>query len=78
MKNKKQQKGITLITLIITIILLLILSGVTIAAINTDILHKAKSIEGETGSKIEESQETINKLKEEWNRVKVDKVINDI
>ena len=44
LNNKKGQKGITLIALVITVIVLLILAGVTIAALSGDngILTKAK------------------------------------
>ena len=35
-KNKKNPRGITLIALVITIIVLLILAGVTIAALSGD------------------------------------------
>jgi type II secretory pathway pseudopilin PulG len=43
MKNKKQKNGITLIALIITIIVLLILAGVTISSLFGDngIINKA-------------------------------------
>ena len=40
---KKKSKGITLVALVITIILLLILSGISISALtNTGIFQKAK------------------------------------
>ena len=40
---KKESKGITLVALVITIILLLILSGISISALtNTRIFQKAK------------------------------------
>ena len=40
---KKESKGITLVALVITIILLLILSGISISALtNTGIFQKAK------------------------------------
>ena len=44
MKKIKQNKGITLVALIITIIILLILSGVAINAINnTNLIAKSES-----------------------------------
>ena len=44
MENTKQSQGITLITLVITIIVLLILSGITIVALtgNNGIIFKAR------------------------------------
>lgn len=44
MENTKQSQGITLITLVITIIVLLILSGITIVALTGDngIIFKAR------------------------------------
>ena len=49
MKNKNNQKGITLIALVITIIILLILAGISIAALtNTGLFEKAKDAKVET------------------------------
>ena len=48
--NKKKEKGITLIALVITIIVLLILAGVTISALSGDngILTRAKEAKEKT------------------------------
>ena len=50
-KNKKNARGITLIALVITIIVLLILAGVTIAALSGDngILKRATEASAKTG-----------------------------
>ena len=59
-KIKKQQKGITLIALVVTIIILLILVGVSIAMLtgNNGVLTQAKSAKEKTGEKGE--QERVN------------------
>ena len=50
-KNKRNARGITLIALVITIIVLLILAGVTIAALSGDngILKRATEVKAKTG-----------------------------
>ena len=59
MKKIKENKGITLVALIITIIMLLIVAGVTINAINnTNLIAKSESVV-ET-SKKKTAQEIIN------------------
>ena len=59
-KIKKQQKGITLIALVVTIIILLILAGVSITMLtgNNGVLTQAKSAKEKTGEKGE--QERVN------------------
>ena len=59
-KIKKQQKGITLIALVVTIIILLILAGISIAMLtgNNGVLTQAKSAKEKTGEKGE--QERVN------------------
>lgn len=49
-KKKQMEKGITLITLVITIVMLLILAGVTIPALFNEkgIINKAQTIKKET------------------------------
>ena len=74
-KKKKNTRGITLIALVISIIVLLILAGVTIAALSGDngILTRAKEAKEKTeqaqkeeGSSLTEIEEKINdNLKEE-------------
>ena len=50
MKTRKKEKGITLIALVITIVVLLILAGVTITALSGDngILTRAKDAKEKT------------------------------
>ena len=70
---KQKNKGITLIALVITIIILLLLSGITIAMLSQDngILNKANSANEETKKK---NYEEI--LKIIGNGLKPDKIIN--
>ena len=58
-KIKKQQKGITLIALVVTIIILLILAGVSIAMLtgNNGVLTQAKSAKENT--RVGEVQEKV-------------------
>ncbi|MFR8117361.1 MAG: hypothetical protein ACLVAK_10230, partial [Clostridia bacterium] len=66
-EKKGKIKGITLIALIITIIILLILAGVTIGAIggNSGILTKAEKATAEWNKKAEEEQNAINEINKE-------------
>ena len=49
MKKLKQNKGITLVALVITIVILLILAGISIQALtNTGLFEKAKDAKVET------------------------------
>ena len=61
MFKKKDTKGITLIALVITIIVLLILAGVTIAALsgNNGILTRAKEAKEKTNQKNDEETEKL-------------------
>ena len=67
MKNKlKERKGITLIALVITIIILLILASVSIAMLTGDngILTQANKAKNETEIKNKEEQEKLNNASE--------------
>ncbi|MCI8383945.1 MAG: hypothetical protein HFJ33_03645 [Clostridia bacterium] len=72
-KNEKQNKGITLIALVITIVVLLILAGISIATLtgNNGILSKASTAEEETKKK--EYEEILKII---GNGLKPDKIIN--
>ena len=64
MLNKKN-KGITLVALVITIIILLILAGISISALtNTGIFQKAK--DAQTKSDLAEAKEKMTLLLNEW------------
>ena len=60
----KQEKGITLIALVITIVVLLILAGVTINALfgNSGIIEKAKEAQSKMNEAKENDLEGINEL----------------
>ena len=66
MKNTfKSSKGITLVALVITIIILLILAGISISALtNTGIFGKAK--DAKSKSELADAQEKITLLEHEW------------
>ena len=66
MKNTfKSSKGITLVALVITIIILLILAGISISALtNTGIFGKAK--DAKSKSELADAQEKITLLEYEW------------
>ena len=69
MQNKKQ-KGITLIALIITIVILLILAAVTIdIAIDGKLFDTAKDAVDKTNDRVAEEQETIDELMNEWDKL---------
>lgn len=56
----KQQKGITLVALVITIIILLILAGITLATLgDTNLFNNAKRAKNEYGEKANEENATL-------------------
>ncbi len=63
-KTKKNTRGITLIALVITIIVLLILAGVTIAALSGDngILTRAKEAKKKTEQAQKEEEQTLSNM----------------
>lgn len=65
MKKIVNEKGITLVALVITIIILLILAGISISALtNTGIFQKAQDAEGK--SKLADAKESMALLLHEW------------
>ena len=73
--NLKQKKGITLIALVITVVVLLILAGVTIAMLTGDngILGKATSAKAKSAE--EEAREKVNLMLADW---KMENTVNGI
>ena len=70
MKNKRnyfKEKGITLIALVVTIVVLLILAGVTINAVFSDsgIIKKAQEAQDKANESVQKDMEQINAL-ENW------------
>lgn len=63
-KNFFEQRGITLIVLVVTIVVLLILAGVSINAILGDngIVNKAKEAQNVTDNSTKQDKENVNKL----------------
>ena len=59
------KKGITLISLIITVIVLLILTGISIGAISrTKIFDSAKNVTNKTEKQIDEHEQTVNEVRD--------------
>ena len=69
MKYTKGKRGITLIALEITIIILLILSGITISSLtNTGLFKNAKEAKNRTEDAQRQEQDLLNQYEEELNR----------
>ena len=64
--NVKETKGITLIALVITIVVLLILAGVVIATLNgnDNIIKNANTTVGKYNEKVNEEQGVLDTLEE--------------
>lgn len=60
--KKTNEKGVTLITLTITIAILIILAGIIDVVIQNDIFDKAKDIKNNTSSDINSSQNRIENI----------------
>lgn len=69
-KISKYDKGITIISLIITIIIMLILVGATIdLAIDGDLFDKAQTAVNKTNDQVNETKNIVNNLIDEWDRI---------
>ena len=69
MKYTKGKRGITLIALVITIIILLILSGITISSLtNTGLFKNAKEAKNRTEDAQRQEQDLLNQYEEELNK----------
>ena len=70
-KDTNEKKGITLIGLTVTIVVILILAGISIGTIFNDngIIEKAKEAASATNNSIQKDQEELNKLDEYLNQV---------
>ena len=71
MKSIKEKRGITLIALAVTIVVILILAGVTIDAVFSDdgIINKAKEAANAMNNAVENDQTSLNELFNELNEV---------
>ncbi len=71
MKSIKEKRGITLIALAVTIIVILILAGVTIDAVFSDngIINKAKEAANAMNNAVVNDQAELNDLLEELNEI---------
>ena len=69
MINKKKDRGITLVALVITIIILLILAGITISSLtNTGIFGRAKEAKEKTQQAQRNEQEVLSQYMDELNK----------
>ena len=71
MKRIKEKRGITLIALAVTIIVILILAGVTIDAVFSEngIINKAKEAANAMNNAVANDQAELNDLLEELNEI---------
>ena len=71
MKSIKEKRGITLIALAVTIIVILILAGVTIDTVFSDegIINKAKEAANSINNAVANDQAELNDLLEELNEI---------
>mgnify|MGYP006977719832 CR=1 FL=1 len=66
---RKENKGITLVALVITIIILLILAGITISSLtNTGLFSKAQEAKEKTKNATENQAKTLNEYEDELNK----------
>ena len=69
MINKNKDRGITLVALVITIIILLILAGITISSLtNTGLFKNAQKAKDETQNAEENQVKTLNEYEDELNK----------
>ena len=69
MRKLKKQNAITLVALVITIVILLILAGISISALtNTGIFEKAKEAKKASENSEEEQRETLSEYEKELNK----------
>ena len=65
----KRQNGITLVALVITIIILLILAGISIASLtNTGLFNKTQEAKNLTDNATQNEQNTLNEYETEINK----------
>ena len=75
---KKKSNGITLVALVITIILLLILAGISISALtNTGIFGKAKEAKDASENAEKEQKQTLSEYEKELNKYTAQELTND-
>ena len=68
-QNKRKNNGITLVALVVTIIILLILAGITVSSLtNTGIFEKAKEARDKTAAAAENQAKILNEYEDELNK----------
>ncbi len=77
-KYENKTLGITLVALVITIVILLILTGISISTLtNTGIFQKAKDAKGASENAEKEQKQTLNEYEKELNKYTAQKLTND-
>ena len=78
MKKIKKEKGITLVALIVTIVILLILAGISISSLtNTGIFDKAKEVQKVSENAEKEQKNILSEYEDEiYNNASTSKVEN--
>lgn len=70
--DEKFNKGITLISLIITVIILIILAGVTVnIAIDSQIFDRAEKSSNTVNSKVQQQEKQTSNITQQWNSLDV-------
>ena len=66
-RNKREEKGITLVALVVTLVILLILAGITIATLFGDngVIKKAQKAKDETEQEEKDETAYINKVEKD-------------
>ena len=78
-KIMKNQKGITLVALVITIVILLILAGISISTLtNTGIFEKAKDAKEKSEAEEKQQSETLDSYEKELNKYTSDNLEENI
>ena len=78
-KTFKNSKGITLVALVITIVILLILAGISISALtNTGIFEKAKDAKEKSEAEEKQQSETLDSYEKELNKYTSDNLEENI
>ena len=78
MLKDRENKGITLVALVVTIVILLILAGISISALtNTGIFQKAKDAKGASENAEKEQKQTLSEYEKELNKYTAQELTDD-
>ena len=78
MLKDRENKGITLVALVVTIVILLILAGISISTLtNTGIFQKAKDAKGGSENAEKEQKQTLSEYEKELNKYTAQELTDD-